>query len=142
MYQLELLKVSASEVFKKSLQLMEDFILEFNLQDYEGVFSMALHELFAEFKKKDCDIDIFYSIDNNRVMFNFVFSDIPYDKNILIDNFDENSAFILEKLTDELEYNIENKSVTILFHVKRKPQSNLNDINLKKIKIENVLKSI
>lgn len=117
MYQFELSNVSVEQAYPKALQLMEDISSQFHFQDYEGIFSMSLYEIFSAVKNKDQQVDIEYLVDNQRVVFNISFSE---QENVL-ENLSDESAFILSKITDDFSYDIDNKIIAVLFHVKRQP---------------------
>ena len=131
MYQVELLNISIKRAYAEALQLLEDILTPSQLQNYDGIFSVALSELFSSVHNINQKVDIEYLIDNHTVKFNFHFSE---SENIL-DSLTEESSFILSKLVDNLSYNSENNTVTFLFHVKRQPLTprmlqNLNRVNL------------
>lgn len=117
MYQVELLNISIERANAEALQLLEDILAPSQLQNYDGIFSVALSELFSSVQNRTQKVDIEYLIDNHTVKFNFYFSE---SENIL-DNLTEESSFILSKLVDDFSYNSENNTVTFLFHVKRQP---------------------
>lgn len=117
MYQVELLNISIERANAEALQLLEDILAPSQLQNYDGIFSVALSELFSSVQNRTQKVDIEYLIDNHTVKFNFHFSE---SENIL-DNLTEESSFILSKLVDDFSYNSENNTVTFLFHVKRQP---------------------
>lgn len=131
MYQVELLNISIKRAYAEALQLLEDILTPSQLQNYDGIFSVALSELFSSVHNINQKVDIEYLIDNHTVKFNFHFSE---SENIL-DSLTEESSFILSKLVDNLSYNSENNTVTFLFHVKRQPLTprilqNLNRVNV------------
>lgn len=137
MYQVELLNISIERANAEALQLLEDILAPFQLQNYDGIFSVALSELFSSVQNRTQKVDIEYLIDNHTVKFNFHFSE---SENIL-DNLTEESSFILSKLVDDFSYNSENNTVTFLFHVKRQPLTPRMLQNLNRVNIETLIKA-
>lgn len=135
MYQVELLNISIKRAYAEALQLLEDILTPSQLQNYDGIFSVALSELFSSVHNINQKVDIEYLIDNHTVKFNFHFSE---SENIL-DNLTEESSFILSKLVDNLSYNSENNTVTFLFHVKRKPLTPRMLQNLDRVNVETLI---
>lgn len=135
MYQVELLNVSIKRAYAEALQLLEDILTPSQLQNYDGIFSVALSELFSSVHNINQKVDIEYLIDNHTVKFNFHFSE---SENIL-DSLTEESSFILSKLVDNLSYNSENNTVTFLFHVKRQPLTPRMLQNLNRVNVETLI---
>lgn len=135
MYQVELLNISIKRAYAEALQLLEDILTPSQLQNYDGIFSVALSELFSSVHNINQKIDIEYLIDNHTVKFNFHFSE---SENIL-DSLTEKSSFILSKLVDNLSYNSENNTVTFLFHVKRQPLTPRMLQNLNRVNVETLI---
>lgn len=135
MYQVELLNISIKRAYAEALQLLEDILTPSQLQNYDGIFSVALSELFSSVHNINQKVDIEYLIDNHTVKFNFHFSE---SENIL-DNLTEESSFILSKLVDDLSYNSENNTVTFLFHVKRQPLTPRMLQNLNRVNVETLI---
>lgn len=135
MYQVELLNISIERANAEALQLLEDILAPSQLQNYDGIFSVALSELFSSVQNRTQKVDIEYLIDNHTVKFNFHFSE---SENIL-DNLTEESSFILSKLVDDFSYNSENNTVTFLFHVKRQPLTPRMLQNLNRVNIETLI---
>lgn len=135
MYQVELLNISIKRAYAEALQLLEDILTPSQLQNYDGIFSVALSELFSSVHNINQKVDIEYLIDNHTVKFNFHFSE---SENIL-DNLTEESSFILSKLVDNLSYNSENNTVTFLFHVKRQPLTPRMLQNLNRVNVETLI---
>lgn len=135
MYQVELLNISIKRAYAEALQLLEDILTPSQLQNYDGIFSVALSELFSSVHNINQKVDIEYLIDNHTVKFNFHFSE---SENIL-DSLTEESSFILSKLVDNLSYNSENNTVTFLFHVKRQPLTPRMLQNLNRVNIETLI---
>lgn len=135
MYQVELLNISIKRAYAEALQLLEDILTPSQLQNYDGIFSVALSELFSSVHNINQKVDIEYLIDNHTVKFNFHFSE---SENIL-DNLIEESSFILSKLVDNLSYNSENNTVTFLFHVKRQPLTPRMLQNLNRVNVETLI---
>lgn len=135
MYQVELLNISIKHAYAEALQLLEDILTPSQLQNYDGIFSVALSELFSSVHNINQKVDIEYLIDNHTVKFNFHFSE---SENIL-DNLTEESSFILSKLVDNLSYNSENNTVTFLFHVKRQPLTPRMLQNLNRVNVETLI---
>lgn len=137
MYQVELLNISIERANAEALQLLEDILAPSQLQNYDGIFSVALSELFSSVQNRTQKVDIEYLIDNHTVKFNFHFSE---SENIL-DNLTEESSFILSKLVDDFSYNSENNTVTFLFHVKRQPLTPRMLQGLNRVNIETLIKA-
>lgn len=135
MYQVELLNISIKRAYAEALQLLEDILTPSQLQNYDGIFSVALSELFSSVHNINQKVDIEYLIDNHTVKFNFHFSE---SENIL-DSMTEESSFILSKLVDNLSYNSENNTVTFLFHVKRQPLTPRMLQNLNRVNVETLI---
>lgn len=135
MYQVELLNISIKRAYAEALQLLEDILTPSQLQNYDGIFSVALSELFSSVHNINQKVDIEYLIDNHTVKFNFHFSEL---ENIL-DSLTEESSFILSKLVDNLSYNSENNTVTFLFHVKRQPLTPRMLQNLNRVNVETLI---
>lgn len=135
MYQVELLNISIEHAYAEALQLLEDVMTSYQLQNYDGVFTVALSELFSSVQNKNQILDIEYLIDNHIVKFNLHFSE---PENIL-ENLTEESSFILSKLVDDLSYNSDNNIVTFLFHVKRQPLTPRMLQDLNRVNIENLI---
>lgn len=135
MYQVELLNISIKRAYAEALQLLEDILTPSQLQNYDGIFSVALSELFSSVHNVNQKVDIEYLIDNHTVKFNFHFSE---SENIL-DSLTEESSFILSKLVDNLSYNSENNTVTFLFHVKRQPLTPRMLQNLNRVNVETLI---
>lgn len=135
MYQVELLNISIKRAYAEALQLLEDILTPSQLQNYDGIFSVALSELFSSVHNINQKVDIEYLIDNHTVKFNFHFSET---ENIL-DSLTEESSFILSKLVDNLSYNSENNTVTFLFHVKRQPLTPRMLQNLNRVNVETLI---
>lgn len=135
MYQVELLNISIKHAYAEALQLLEDILTPSQLQNYDGIFSVALSELFSSVHNINQKVDIEYLIDNHTVKFNFHFSE---SENIL-DSLTEESSFILSKLVDNLSYNSENDTVTFLFHVKRQPLTPRMLQNLNRVNVETLI---
>ena len=135
MYQVELLNISIERANAEALQLLEDILAPSQLQNYDGIFSVALSELFSSIQNRTQKVDIEYLIDNHTVKFNFHFSE---SENIL-DNLTEESSFILSKLVDDFSYNSENNTVTFLFHVKRQPLTPRMLQDLNRVNIETLI---
>ena len=135
MYQVELLNISIERANAEALQLLEDILTPSQLQNYDGIFSVALSELFSSVHNINQKVDIEYLIDNHTVKFNFHFSE---SENIL-DSLTEESSFILSKLVDNLSYNSENNTVTFLFHVKRQPLTPRMLQNLNRVNVETLI---
>lgn len=135
MYQVELLNISIKRAYAEALQLLEDILTPSQLQNYDGIFSVALSELFSSVHNINQKVDIEYLIDNHTVKFNFHFSE---SENIL-DSLTEESSFILSKLVDNLSYNSENNTVTFLFHVKRQPLTPRMLQNLDRVNVETLI---
>lgn len=135
MYQVELLNISIKHAYAEALQLLEDILTPSQLQNYDGIFSVALSELFSSVHNINQKVDIEYLIDNHTVKFNFHFSE---SENIL-DSLTEESSFILSKLVDDLSYNSENNTVTFLFHVKRQPLTPRMLQNLNRVNVETLI---
>lgn len=135
MYQVELLNISIKRAYAEALQLLEDILTPSQLQNYDGIFSVALSELFSSVHNINQKVDIEYLIDNHTVKLNFHFSE---SENIL-DNLTEESSFILSKLVDNLSYNSENNTVTFLFHVKRQPLTPRMLQNLNRVNVETLI---
>lgn len=135
MYQVELLNISIKRAYAEALQLLEDILTPSQLQNYDGIFSVALSELFSSVHNINQKVDIEYLIDNHIVKFNFHFSE---SENIL-DSLTEESSFILSKLVDNLSYNSENNTVTFLFHVKRQPLTPRMLQNLNRVNVETLI---
>ena len=135
MYQVELLNISIKRAYAEALQLLEDILTPSQLQNYDGIFSVALSELFSSVHNINQKVDIEYLIDNHTVKFNFHFSE---SENIL-DSLTEESSFILSKLVDNLSYNSENNTVTFLFHVKRQPLTPRMLQNLNRVNVETLI---
>lgn len=135
MYQVELLNISIKRAYAEALQLLEDILTPSQLQNYDGIFSVALSELFSSVHNINQKVDIEYLIDNHTVKFNFHFSE---SENIL-DNLTEESSFILSKLVDNFSYNSENNTVTFLFHVKRQPLTPRMLQNLNRVNVETLI---
>lgn len=135
MYQVELLNISIERANVEALQLLEDILAPSQLQNYDGIFSVALSELFSSVQNRTQKVDIEYLIDNHTVKFNFHFSE---SENIL-DNLTEESSFILSKLVDDFSYNSENNTVTFLFHVKRQPLTPRMLQDLNRVNIETLI---
>ena len=135
MYQVELLNISIERANAEALQLLEDILAPSQLQNYDGIFSVALSELFSSVQNRTQKVDIEYLIDNHTVKFNFHFSE---SENIL-DNLTEESSFIVSKLVDDFSYNSENNTVTFLFHVKRQPLTPRMLQNLNRVNIETLI---
>lgn len=135
MYQVELLNISIKHAYAEALQLLEDILTPSQLQNYDGIFSVALSELFSSVHNINQKVDIEYLIDNHTVKFNFHFSE---SENIL-DSLTEESSFILSKLVDNLSYNSENNTVTFLFHVKRQPLTPRMLQNLNRVNVETLI---
>lgn len=135
MYQVELLNISIERANAEALQLLEDILAPSQLQNYDGIFSVALSELFSSIQNRTQKVDIEYLIDNHTVKFNFHFSE---SENIL-DNLTEESSFILSKLVDDFLYNSENNTVTFLFHVKRQPLTPRMLQDLNRVNIETLI---
>lgn len=135
MYQVELLNISIKRAYAEALQLLEDILTPSQLQNYDGIFSVALSELFSSVHNINQKVDIEYLIDNHTVKFNFHFSE---SENIL-DSLTEESSFILSKLVDDLSYNSENNTVTFLFHVKRQPLTPRMLQNLNRVNVETLI---
>lgn len=135
MYQVELLNISIKRAYAEALQLLEDILTPSQLQNYDGIFSVALSELFSSVYNINQKVDIEYLIDNHTVKFNFHFSE---SENIL-DSLTEESSFILSKLVDNLSYNSENNTVTFLFHVKRQPLTPRMLQNLNRVNVETLI---
>jgi hypothetical protein len=135
MYQVELLNISIERANAEALQLLEDILAPSQLQNYDGIFSVALSELFSSVQNRTQKVDIEYLIDNHTVKFNFHFSE---SENIL-DNLTEESSFILSKLVDDFSYNSENNTVTFLFHVKRQPLTPRMLQDLNRVNIETLI---
>lgn len=135
MYQVELLNISIKRAYAEALQLLEDILTPSQLQNYDGIFSVALSELFSSVHNINQKVDIEYLIDNHTVKFNFHFLE---SENIL-DSLTEESSFILSKLVDNLSYNSENNTVTFLFHVKRQPLTPRMLQNLNRVNVETLI---
>lgn len=135
MYQVELLNISIKHAYAEALQLLEDILTPSQLQNYDGIFSVALSELFSSVHNINQKVDIEYLIDNHTVKLNFHFSE---SENIL-DSLTEESSFILSKLVDNLSYNSENNTVTFLFHVKRQPLTPRMLQNLNRVNVETLI---
>ena len=135
MYQVELLNISIKRAYAEALQLLEDILTPSQLQNYDGIFSVALSELFSSVHNINQKVDIEYLIDNHTVKFNFHFSE---SENIL-DSLTEESSFILSKLVDDLSYNSENNTVTFLFHVKRQRLTPRMLQNLNRVNVETLI---
>lgn len=135
MYQVELLNISIKRAYAEALQLLEDILTPSQLQNYDGIFSVALSELFSSVHNINQKVDIEYLIDYHTVKFNFHFSE---SENIL-DSLTEESSFILSKLVDNLSYNSENNTVTFLFHVKRQPLTPRMLQNLNRVNVETLI---
>lgn len=135
MYQVELLNISIKRAYAEALQLLEDILTPSQLQNYDGIFSVALSELFSSVHNINQKVDIEYLIDNHTVKFNFHFSE---SENIL-DSLTEETSFILSKLVDNLSYNSENNTVTFLFHVKRQPLTPRMLQNLNRVNVETLI---
>ena len=135
MYQVELLNISIKRAYAEALQLLEDILTPSQLQNYDGIFSVALSELFSSVHNINQKVDIEYLIDNHTVKFNFHFSE---SENIL-DSLTEEASFILSKLVDNLSYNSENNTVTFLFHVKRQPLTPRMLQDLNRVNIETLI---
>lgn len=135
MYQVELLNISIKRAYAEALQLLEDILTPSQLQNYDGIFSVALSELFSSVHNINQKVDIEYLIDNHTVKLNFHFSE---SENIL-DSLTEESSFILSKLVDNLSYNSENNTVTFLFHVKRQPLTPRMLQNLNRVNVETLI---
>lgn len=135
MYQVELLNISIKRAYAEALQLLEDILTPSQLQNYDGIFSVALSELFSSVHNINQKVDIEYLIDNHTVKFNFHFSE---SENIL-DSLTEESSFILSNLVDNLSYNSENNTVTFLFHVKRQPLTPRMLQNLNRVNVETLI---
>jgi|GEM_PF-4114199 len=135
MYQVELLNISIKRAYAEALQLLEDILTPSQLQNYDGIFSVALSELFSSVHNINQKVDIEYLIDNHTVKFNFHFSE---SENIL-DSLTEEASFILSKLVDNLSYNSENNTVTFLFHVKRQPLTPRMLQNLNRVNVETLI---
>lgn len=135
MYQVELLNISIKRAYAEALQLLEDILTPSQLQNYDGIFSVALSELFSSVHNINQKVDIEYLIDNHTVKFNFHFS----ESEKILDSLTEESSFILSKLVDNLSYNSENNTVTFLFHVKRQPLTPRMLQNLNRVNVETLI---
>ena len=82
MYQVELLNISIKRAYAEALQLLEDILTPSQLQNYDGIFSVALSELFSSVHNINQKVDIEYLIDNHTVKFNFHFSESENIRNV------------------------------------------------------------
>lgn len=137
MYQFELKGINSETAFSKASSVLDIILSQFNIEDMHGIISCSIEVVINQFLKEGQTIDIDFLIDHQSFMINFNFGDF-FDKSQL-DLMNEDNIFILHKLADEITFNSDNKGFTILFHVKRKPQR---EVDIQQEALLDTLKSV
>lgn len=125
------------DFYVKSLQELEIICNDYDINNHFGTLSM-FNQIVCDYlldtcKDFSCDLEI--HIDNNEISFTYVVSNCNF--NNLSSNSDDQfntSLFVLERLSDELTFTPDNKTLTSTFHVKTKhnPNKRENNFALKK----------
>lgn len=115
------------DFYVRTLHELEVMCNDYDINNHFGTLSM-FNQIICDYlldtgKDFSCDLEI--HIENNEVSFTYIVSNSNFNK--LSSNSEDpfnTSLFVLERLSDELIFSPDNKSLTSTFHVKTKHNLN------------------
>ncbi len=138
MIEIKLEHLGNNTMYEKSLQVLEKICDDFNIVNQFGTLSM-FNQMVCDYLKdsvSNFSVDIEYQISDDEVSMNYYLTGGSFEK-LSSDNTGENTVlFVMQRLSDELQFSSDNMQLTSSFHVKTKFTAINRSVNTTVVKSE------
>lgn len=112
--------LESHDIYSKLLQTIEDICDQYSLSNDFGTISTANQSVvdFLLENYQNFSVDAYFTLENTALEISYSSTEPLFEG--ILDNITQNDREIISYLTDDIEYNADNKMFTITFHVKPK----------------------